>query len=104
MFGYDKRCTVPFHIDGVLRGPVQVERTATRLFFVPLRDPEMGGAAQVGPAMTQPRIIAGTRFLRVVRDVEALLAAAREEEAATKRKYSVSDGVASLYDFSILLD
>ena len=64
----------------------------------------MSGAAQTGPAMIQPHIIAGTRFLIGVRDVEALFVAARKGGPATKRKYSVSDGVASLYDFSLLLD
>ena len=64
----------------------------------------MGGAAQTGPAMIQPHIIAGTRFPIGVRDVEALFFAARKGGAASKRKYSVSDDGASLYDFSILLD
>ena len=65
----------------------------------------MGGAAQTGPAMIQPHIIAGTRFPIGVRDAEEdLFFAARKGEAVSKRKYSVSDGDdANLYDFSVLL-
>ena len=65
----------------------------------------MGGAAQSGPAMIQPRIIAGTRFPIGVRDAEEdLFFAARKGGAASKREFSVSDGDgANLYDFSVLL-
>ena len=104
MCGYSVRFAEPIRFVWVLRRSVQGKRTAARLFVVTPPDPGMGGAAQTGPAMIQPHIIAGTRFPIGVRDVEALFFAARKGGAASKRKYSVSDGDdANLYDFSVLL-
>ena len=76
----------PIHLAWVLRRSVQGKRTAARLFVVAPPDPGMSGAAQNGPAMIQPHIIAGTRFLIAFRDVKALFVAARRGRGGNEEK------------------